>query len=157
MTAKASRLPYGERSDHQKIKANWNKVRGLLKRKEWSAAIVRAATAAEIAANLVIRDELIAKRQLDAALVDHFLKWANGIQGKFDKLIIPLVKGREHSKAFGQLAKRVQDINQKRNAVVHTGSFGSEKDARAVTMEAYVVIQELIRPYGDRPGLKKPD
>jgi hypothetical protein len=43
--------PYSERTDLEKIKSQWKKTTGFLERGEWSSAIVRAATAAEIAAN----------------------------------------------------------------------------------------------------------
>ena len=51
---KKEKKPYSERTDLEKIESNWTKTRGLLKREEWSLAIVRAATAVEIAANLVV-------------------------------------------------------------------------------------------------------
>jgi DNA replication protein DnaC len=152
---KGKKQPYDDRTDLQKIEANWTKVRGLLEREEWSAAIVRAATATEIAANLVVREEFIAKRQLKAELVNHFLRWANGIQGKFDKLILPAVKGKAHDAGFRKLKKRIEDINQQRNSVVHSGSFGNSKDALAIAIEAHAVIKELIKPYDNSFDLKK--
>jgi hypothetical protein len=45
---------YQERTDLQKIQSQWNKPGGLHSREEWSAAIVRTATAAEIAASFAI-------------------------------------------------------------------------------------------------------
>ena len=87
------RKPYSYRTDIEKIESNWTKTRGLYDRKEWSGAIVRAATAVEIAANLVIREELQVARSLEKDFVDNLLLWANGIKGKFDKLILPISKG----------------------------------------------------------------
>jgi hypothetical protein len=45
------KTPYDDRDDLEKLRSQWKKIDGILeRRKEWSAAIVRAATAAEIAA-----------------------------------------------------------------------------------------------------------
>jgi hypothetical protein len=61
-----SRLPpYAARTDLQKIQSQWNKLSGLHTREEWSAAVVRAATAAEIAANFAIRREFAARSTFD--------------------------------------------------------------------------------------------
>ena len=57
--------PYDERSDLEKILSQWKKLSGLVKRKEWSAAVVRAATAAEIATNFAIRKEFSEKSNFD--------------------------------------------------------------------------------------------
>ena len=89
---KKKRKPYSERTDLEKITSNWKKISGLIGREEWSSAIVRAATAAEIATNLVVREELEVKRGLETDFVDHLLEWANGIQGKYQKLILPVTK-----------------------------------------------------------------
>jgi hypothetical protein len=49
-----SKKPYDERSDLEKLRSQWTKLSGLHLRDEPSAAIVRCATAAEIAANLLL-------------------------------------------------------------------------------------------------------
>jgi hypothetical protein len=49
---------YEDRTDIEKIQSNWKKLSGLYSRREWSGSVVRAATAAEIASNLVVREEL---------------------------------------------------------------------------------------------------
>ena len=84
------RKPYSERTDIERLESSWKKLQGLLDRDEWSAAITRAATAAEIAANIAVRHELQEKRQLEPEFVDHLLRWANGLAGKLDKLLRPL-------------------------------------------------------------------
>lgn len=43
--------PYWERTDLEKVQTQWNKLQGLHLRDESSATIIRAATAAELAAN----------------------------------------------------------------------------------------------------------
>jgi hypothetical protein len=86
--------PYDERSDLQRIQSQWNKLSGLHSREEWSSAIVRAATAAELAANFAIRREFETRSQLDREIVDTFLIWANGLSGKLDRLLGPLARNR---------------------------------------------------------------
>ncbi len=46
---------YDKRSEVEKIESQWTKLSGLHTGEEWSAAVVRAATAAELAANLGLR------------------------------------------------------------------------------------------------------
>lgn len=149
MKKETKKKPYDERSDIEKIHSNWNKIRGLMDREEWSGAIVRAATATEIAANLVVREEFIETRGLEAGLVDHFLRWANGIQGKFDKLILPAVSGAKHEGELKALKKKVEDINTKRNLIVHSGKFSNRKEALAVVKEARAIICAMVDIYYD--------
>src|SRR2546430_8450229 len=92
---KARKKPYSKRSDADKLPTNWRKTLGLLERSEFSMAIIRAGTCAEIAANIVVRAELIQRRQLEAAFVDTLLYWANGLQGKFSRLILPILAGTD--------------------------------------------------------------
>jgi len=54
----------------------------LHSREERSAAIVRAATAAQLVANHAIRAEFTARIQFDAELINGLLKWANGPSGE---------------------------------------------------------------------------
>lgn len=82
--------PYEQRTDLEKVQSQWHKLSGLHTREEWSAAIVRSATAAEIAANFAVRAEFAERSQFDSAFVDNLLHWANGIAGKLDRLLIPL-------------------------------------------------------------------
>jgi len=51
------RKPYEERTDLEKCQSQWTKLQGLHSLEKWSAAIVRAATAAEFAADFAIRSE----------------------------------------------------------------------------------------------------
>jgi hypothetical protein len=70
---------YADRTDLEKINTQWHKLTGLHGREEWSAAVVRAATAAEIAANLAVRAEFKKKSTFDAKYIDDLLKFANGL------------------------------------------------------------------------------
>ncbi len=85
--------PYEERTDLEKCQSQWTKLKGLHTREEWSAAIVRAATAAEIAANFAIRQELKTQSTISGDCANSLLRWANGLSGKIDRLLTPLTKG----------------------------------------------------------------
>lgn len=64
---------YEELTDLEKLQKQWHKLSGLHTREEWSAAIIRAATAAEIAANFAVRREFETKSEFDAKFVDNLL------------------------------------------------------------------------------------
>ena len=147
--------PYSQHSDLEKIRKNWNKVRGFIRQQQWSGAIIRAATATEIAANLAIRQELVEIRGLDAEFVDHLLKWANGLQGKFDKLLIPITRHDEWQPTFKQLRTRAADINLERNTIVHSGQFKKKSTATRIVKEAREIILTLVEPYHDGYDLPK--
>src|SRR5467141_3189302 len=95
---------YEQRTDLEKCRSQWHKLRGLHSREEWSAAIVRAATAAEIAANYAIRREFASQSNLSASFVDSLLRWGNGLKGKIDHLLVPVVMETKKKKALRQLA-----------------------------------------------------
>ena len=125
-----SKKLYEERTDLEKVQSQWHKLSGLHTREEWSAAIVRAATAAELAANFAIRAEFTARSQFDAVFVNSLLRWANGLAGKLDKLLVPLSKNEKPKlKAMNALRSTAEEINRKRNAVAHQGEFCNEDEA----------------------------
>jgi len=142
-----STTPYNDRSDLQKIQSQWNKIGGLLARgKDWSAAIVRAATAAEIAANIAVRQRF-AGTGFSNDFVDSLLKWANGIDGKFTRLILPAEADDARKAQLGSLKKKAELINQKRNDIVHRGAFADEPDALQLIEEARQVVHGLVQHY----------
>jgi len=151
----AKRKPYQERTDLEKIKSQWRKLSGLHSREEWSAAVVRAATAVEIAANLVIRKELQSRSDLDETFVNHLLKWANGIVGKMDRLLLPLFVGRKQHSLLKKQTKVVEVINEKRNAIVHRGEFCNETEAREVIGNAKTFVESLVRIHEPNFKLKE--
>ena len=118
-----------------------------MKREEWSGAITRAATAAEIAANIAVRHELQEQRQLEAAFVDHLLKWANGLTGKLDKILRPLHTTKAKQTILKSLQKKAQKINDQRNLVVHSGHFMNQDEAKEVVALAKEFIEQLVGPY----------
>lgn len=143
-------IPYNNRTDLQKIQSQWNKIAGLLSRgRDWSAVIVRAATACEIAANFVIRKKFSEKSTFAPAYVDSNLIWANGIKGKFQNLIVPMFNAEDKKvgAAMKKLGERALKINEDRNAIVHSGAFSDEKEARAIVESARTLIEELVGTY----------
>jgi hypothetical protein len=156
MGAKSNKKPYKEQTDLEKIRSQWNKLSGLRSREEWSAAVVRAATAAEIAANFAIRREFEARSQFDAEFVDSLLIWANGIEGKINRLLIPLCKGiQPKAEELKRLKSNAEQINKDRNAVVHRGEFRRESQSRDVVTHAETFVKGLIRLYEPSFKLKK--
>ncbi len=150
-----SKAPYAERADIEKLESNWRKVGGFMTRGEWSAAITRAATAAEIAANIAVRQELQQQRGLESRFVDHLLIWANGLAGKLDKLLRPLHTSKEKREIFNGLKKQAERINAQRNLVAHSGHFMNEKEATEILALSRIFIENLIAPY--HHGYKLPN
>ena len=138
---------YEDRTDLEKVQSQWHKLTGLHTREEWSAAVVRAATAAELAANFAIRNEYKKRSKFDAAFVDEMLRWANGLAGKMDRLLIPLSAGRAQQDKIKGLKKIAQEINTERNAIAHQGHFCSETTAKKVIEKARKFVQTLVHVY----------
>lgn len=147
--------PYEERTDLEKIQSQWNKLTGLHTRNEPSAAIVRAATAAELATNFAIRNEFASRSQFDKMFVDSLLIWANGISGKIDRLLIPLTKGEKHHKAITKLKSISEQINKKRNSVAHQGEFYNSTEAEDVIQQSKKFVETLVQIYEPNFALKE--
>ena len=155
--SKKKRQPYSERSDIEKIKTNWQKTKGLYEREEWSGSIIRAATAFEIAANLVIREELQLRKDLDKDFVDNLLLWANGIYGKFKWLILPISKGSPKYEIFRSAMTKVNEINKERNSIVHSGQFKKESTTKHIIDLSKEVIETLVQQYSAEFNLRNID
>jgi len=139
---------YRQSTDLEKIQSQWNKLSGLHSRKEWAAAIVRAATAAEIATNFAIRREFASRSQFDCDFVDSLLTWANGIDGKINRLLIPLCKGfTRKQQELRHLKACAGRINKERNAVVHRGEFRNEAESQATIRDAETFVKGLVKLY----------
>lgn len=141
------RKPYEERTDLERIESQWRKLSGLHSREEWSAAIVRAATAAEIAANLVVRKEFSVRSEFDAKFVNGLLKWANGLSGKLDRLLLPLFVGTKKHSSLKKLRDVGEQINRIRNDIVHRGIFCNETEAREIIAHSRKFVETLVRLY----------
>ena len=138
---------YEERTDLEKIQSQWHKLTGLHTREEWSAAVVRAATAAELAANFAIRQEFGKQGKFRAPFVDSLLVWANGLRGKLDHLLLPLTKGRGRYDDLKSLKKIAEEINSIRNGIAHQGHFCDEDEAKKVIGHARKFIEGIVQHY----------
>ena len=152
---KIRKKPYSQRSDTEKLESNWTKTLGLFDRGEYSMAIVRAGTCAEIAANIVIRSELVKKRGLDPRFVDSLLRWANGLQGKFTRIILPVFKGTSRHAALKKHYKEIGEVNDARNEIAHGGRFASKESAQKLIRVAHAICGSLTSHYPPSPKLKK--
>ncbi|RWD44070.1 hypothetical protein [Mesorhizobium sp.] len=138
---------YNDRSDIEKILSQWKKLDGLLSRRDWSAAVVRAATATELTLNYAIRHEFRTRSQLDAAFVDSLLKWANGLAGKLDKLLLPLLMGLPRQPAVAALSGLAREINDRRNSIVHRGEFTDEAPAHQIIQSCRQFVEGVVNQY----------
>jgi len=144
---KRKRKPYSERTDLEKIRSNWIKTEGLYHKGEWSSVVIRSAIVTEIALNLVIREELANKRKLEKDFVESLMIWANGIQGKVNRLIRPLLTNPEDSRVFSDLSSKVNNINKERNSVAHSGEFKRKATAIRIINLSKEVIETLVGRY----------
>jgi hypothetical protein len=123
---------YNIAKDCDTLHRNWKKTCGLLKREEYSMAIVRSATCAEIAANIMIRQELVTKRKLKIEFVDHLLVWANGLHGKITKIMKPLLHGTAEWKAVQSVETKTRKLSEARNSIAHGGEFCAKDHAAEI-------------------------
>jgi hypothetical protein len=150
-----SKNRYEQRSDVEKIQSQWRKLTGLHSREEWSAAVVRAATAAEIAANFAVRQEFAARSKFGADFVDSLLRWANGLDGKLTRLLLPMTVGKKVNKILSGARKDAEQVNKKRNAVAHQGEFCNIGESQEAIESARRFIETVVGVY--RPGFKLKD
>jgi len=144
----ATKKKYQDLTDLEKLQKQWHKLSGLNSREEWSAAIVRAATAAEIAANYAVRREFESKSELDSGFIDSLLRWANGLAGKLDRLLLPLsASAKGKNKTIKRLKAIAEEINFKRNAIAHHGEFCNEDEAKAAILKSQEFITKLVKLY----------
>ena len=146
---------YEQRSDVEKIQSQWHKLTGLHSREEWSAAVVRAATAAEIAANFAVRQEFTARGKFDDDFVNSLLRWANGLDGKLNRLLIPMSKGTKANNILSGVRKDAEQVNKKRNAVTHQGEFCNVGESQEAIERARKFIETIVGIY--EPGFKLKD
>lgn len=141
--SRIKKIPYEERTDDQKLESNWLKARGQFDRKDWSACVVRVATAAEISANIYIRHFLLTDHSLPPKFVDALLLGANGLDGKFKRLIKPAAEHRGTWNEIKSLQKRIESVNDHRNGVAHAGRFKNKKDAKVAFEHSLAIIGVL--------------
>ena len=134
-------------ADLDQIKSSWRKTLTYFDKKEWSTAVIRAAITIEMAANLVIREELETKRNLDAEFVESLIIWANGIHGKFTRIILPIIKNTERYDSFKKIQEQVFYIDEERNSVVHSGITKQRRTAEKVLETGREIIEMLVCEY----------
>jgi hypothetical protein len=140
---KIAEITYDERTDDQRLESNWTKGRKQFARKDWSACVVRAATSAEIAANIYIRGFLLTDHALPPKFVDALLLSANGLDGKFKRLVKPAAEHRGNWNDLKSLQRKIESLNEHRNGIVHAGKFKSKKDAKSAFEHSLSIIQAL--------------
>jgi hypothetical protein len=138
--------PYSKRTELERVCSNWTKTVGLLSRGEYSVAIVRAGTTLELATNLAIRAEF-KPTKLSPKFVDSLLLWANGLSGKYRKLLLPIVDGKTRHTVFRALANDLDAVNTQRNSVAHRGEFRGHKTAEKIVTVARRLIEQLVGEY----------
>ena len=131
----------------EKIRLSWRKTLTFFEKKEWSNAVIRAAITIEMAANFVIRQELEIRRNLEPEFVDSLLLWANGIHGKFTRIILPILKNSERYADFKKIQEQVFYIDEERNSVVHSGITKQRRTAEKVLGAGREMIEMLVRDY----------
>jgi hypothetical protein len=136
-------IPYSERTDDQKLESNWSKACKQFGRNDWSACVVRVATAAEIAANIYVRQFLLVQHSLPTSYVDALLIGANGLDGKFKRLIRPAAEVLGTWAAIKTVQKRIESLHDHRNGVVHSGKFKNRLDAVTAFSDSLEIVRHL--------------
>jgi hypothetical protein len=145
---KTQRPKYADRTDLEKLLSQWIKISGLHNEKQYSAAIVRAATATEIAVSYAIRREFSVRSQFDSDFVDSLFYWANGIDGKLRHLLIPLATTEQWRRRLKKLREQLSDgLNKDRNSIVHGGHFNNKGEAKKAIQQAREFVEEIVRHY----------
>lgn len=139
--------PYPERSDLEKTETQWRKSLGLLSRRDWSAALVRAVTAVEISLNLALRHEYSQKTQFSDDHVDRILRRANGVKGKIR--LLSEVWERSRTERVKQLRAMIEEASEKRNRIVHSGEFCDERESQSLIANCRSFVVLLIGDYHD--------
>ena len=90
------------------------------------------------------------RRPIKAKLfINHLLIWANGLKGKFSKLLIPITKKEEYHNSIKELEPKIDKINKERNAIVHSGRFKSKTTAIRVIKKVRHLICTIVDIYYD--------
>ena len=75
--------------------------------------------------------------------VDSLLMSANGIDGKFKRLVRPAAEVNGTWKEISKVQKKNEGINKQRNGVAHAGKFKNKSDAKAIFQNALEAIRVL--------------
>lgn len=151
---KKGRVQYNDRDDLTKIRNQWTKLSGLHDRTDWSAAVVRAATATEITANYAIRQERAALGDFDEDAVNKELMRANGLKNKMT-ILIKLVKNTPKYEPVKGWQPLANEINEKRNGIVHRGEFCTERQSDTLIQHCETFVHGIVQLYQDDFKLKE--
>lgn len=157
MAEKIKKTPYNDRTDLEKVRTNWTKCRGLFGRDEPSMAVVRAAIAMELSANLAIR--ALYAGQMTPQEINDLLLRCNGIARKFSDHIVKAAKGTPEHAAVVALHAASKTVNAERNLICHSGVFRTKGAVRPIIEAARQVILGLVQkhhPHFDLKQLPKP-
>jgi hypothetical protein len=144
---KKKRKPYDERTDLERIQSQWVKLTGLHDRTDYSAAVVRAATATEIAVTLALRREFAERSQLEAAFINGLFRWANGLNGKVERLLVPLLRGDAKVATVKGLLPLAKRIHKKRDQIAHSGHLCTKKEAANLIGDCKAFVHGIVRLY----------
>ena len=78
--------------------------------------------------------------------VNNLLKFANGLDNKMRRLLLPAIVGMRIAKFTG-LQKLAEDISSVRSRIVHQGEFLDEEASVIVIEKARMFIQQLVTIY----------
>lgn len=146
----ANRVPYDQRPDDEKLESNWSKAKRQFDRKDWSASILRVATSAEIAANIYIRQFLSQQYELPEHYVDSLLIFANGLQGKFNRLIRPAAEVEGTWDDLKGIRKKIEALHTHRNGIAHSGRFKKRSEAKVSFEHALKIIRRFVPQEADK-------
>jgi hypothetical protein len=115
----------------------------------------RAATAAEIAANFAVRQEFKARSKSEGDFVNSLLRGANGLDGKLNRLLLPMTDRGKANKILSGVKKDAERVNKKRNAVAHQGEFCNVGESQQAIESARKFIEAVVGIY--EPGFTLKD
>jgi hypothetical protein len=120
------------RTGLEKVQSAWAQVGVLMKGRQWSAAVARAASALKTALSIASTCERRKRPHLEPDLVVHRLGCDNDMTGSVDKLlrmVTTSAEGREKAKRLRDIATR---IDEQRNLVIQTGAHMTEDEAKEI-------------------------
>lgn len=132
---------YRDRSDVEKLQTQWIKASGLLKREDWSAAVVRMSTAMELAANLAVIEELTRRPDVTKPTPDR-VPWLY-MENKFETLLNLLPEAQREIVA--NLKPSVIAAYNKRNDIVHRGEFCAKEEAHLHAATCAQFVPAVVR------------
>lgn len=142
---KDNRNGSADRTDLENLQSTWTQVGDLMKRKQWSAAVVRAASAVELALNIASMCELRERPHLEPDLVEHLFGCANHMVGKLDKPLRMAGTSVEPREKFKRLRDIAARIDEQRNLVIQMGAHMTEDEATEIVGLARELAEQSVQ------------